>query len=394
MSLLNSTAALDPLARQIDRSLRGGLNTQQSRISECQRALDYYQLRGSRWIERRDAESEVDYRLRPKLALPFTRRVVDLLCSLLYNPGPTRRFDDAEVGEWWDGVSRDNLLNSLWQRADRMATLHGVSAFQAAATGDPAKPIKVHLWTRDSFVPFEDPTDSSKLAAMVTIDRYDETTRYTWWSGDWIRVYQTKKLDYDQTNCGRTTTPTGPPEPNPYGVIPFSLVHHDLPTAGLDTPGLGCYLSEVNGTLDAEASDLAQAVKAYHTPLGLIYDGTADQQVIKKVGTFLRVNSASGDFADAKARLEYLQAQLDIVGAWGNIRFAVDAILEGLGVPESAYRLNQATLPSGAAQIAEQAPLRDYTSARQEPFRKYEADLITTARVVYENYQSRGVEGP
>jgi hypothetical protein len=73
---------------------------------------------------------------------------------------------------------------------------------------------------------------------------------------------------------------------------------------------------------------------------------------------------------------------MDVQGGWDHVQRAIDTVLEGLGVPQTAYRLNQSTLPSGAAQIAEQQPLLDYSEMRQEPFRKYEADIAAVILAV------------
>lgn len=367
---------MDELSLRIDEEIRGGLKCGKEERDAALVALDYYELRGAKYIQRRDGESFSDYVARTKRSLPFTRRVVDLLCSHLYNPGPARRFEDDALGEWWELVAEDNLVNALWQRADKYATLHGTSMFQAARTGDPMHPVKVHLWTRDQFETFTPPDDSTTVTHVVTIERIDETTVYKWWSADKIRTYRSKKLGLHQTSGGQVAEYMNE-EDNVYGILPFSFVHYDLPVRSFTTHGLGCYLSEINQGIDSEASDMAEAVKAYHKPKGVLYNGSADQQIIDKVGAFIRVNANPSDFETVPPpRLEYLQAQLDITGGWDNIRSAILTVLEGLGIPETAYRLNQATLPSGAAQVAEQAPLADYSRARQEPYKLYEKQFI------------------
>ncbi len=391
----------DAMSVHVDKEIRNGFPNQQYRVRRCMRALDYYNLDGRRYIPRRDAESDEEYLCRPKRHIPFTRRVVDLLCSHLYNPGPNRSFKDKTIDDWFGEVSADNMLNCLWQRADRLATLHGLSAFQFAGKGnvDPKasddetiyvgpqdKPLVIHLWDYSQFVFFADPNDSIKLAHFITIDRFDCTTRYTWYDKSFIRTYQTRKNDCDNTNCGRTAAFKSEIV-NPYGCIPFSLVHNELPVGGLETIGLGDYLAAMNATIDIEASDMAQAVSNYHTPLPLLYDGTVEQNILKKSGGFVRVNAnPTGMETPPPPRLEYLQAQLDIQGGWDNIRSAITTVLEGLGVPETAYRLNQATLPSGVAQVAEQMPLADYSHARQEPFRRYETNFIKVAMTVAGTY--------
>lgn len=372
---------MDLLAQKVDEEILAGLKCGQDIRDAARIALDYYELRGIQYVSRRDNESGIEYERRPKRSLPLTRRVVDLLCSHLYSPGPSRHFEDDGIGEWWEKIAEHNLINSLWQRATVYSTLHGVAMYQAAQTGDPENPVKIHIWTRDQFEVFTLPDDSMTVAHVVTVEQVDEQTIYKWWSADKIRTYRSKKLGLYQTTGGRVAEFVSE-EDNVYGMLPFSFVHHDLPVRCWHTPGIGNYLAEINGTIDDEASDMASAVRAYHTPLPVLYEATAEQQVIKKFGAFIRVNSDAGDMEGASPRLEYLQANLDITGGWDNIRSAILTVLEGLGIPETAYRLNQATLPSGAAQVAEQAPLMTYSQNRQEPFRKYERDLVSLCAAV------------
>src|SRR5208337_3453703 len=75
----------------VEREILAGLPNEQERRAQCLRNLDYYQRRGAKLIPRRDAETDQDYRIRPKRHLPFTRRVVDVLASKLYCPGPSRQ---------------------------------------------------------------------------------------------------------------------------------------------------------------------------------------------------------------------------------------------------------------------------------------------------------------
>lgn len=373
----------------LHKEILAGLPNEQDRRTECLRSMAYYELRGTELIPMRDAESATDYAMRPKRSLPFCHRVIRVLTSKTYSPGPGRAIqDDNAASEWLEEVYEDNLINSLWQRADRMATLNGMSAFQIAATGDPAKPIKVHLWCGwHEVIPFEMPDRANEVAAVVTIDCVDNMTRFTFWTDDWYRTYETDKLLPGQTANGRTSRLTGEFN-NPYGVIPFAFVWHELPVSGLDSVhGLGPSLSDINSSIDIEMSDMCQAVSAYHAPLGIAYDASEQWQPVKKYGGWLRVNSMTTDMSRTPApRLEYIQAKLDIDGGWTNIRGVIDSELEAYGVPLASYRMNSATLHSGAALMAEQMPLVDYATDRREPIRKYEEDLKTVCFMVAGKY--------
>jgi hypothetical protein len=154
--------------------------------------------------------------------------------------------------------------------------------------------------------------------------------------------------------------------------------------------GLGPFLTELNSAIDCQLSDMAQAVQKYHVPQGVIYDGDVAWQPVSRMGDWLRVNSVPTDLERGPApRLDYLQARLDIGGGWANIRGMIDSELEALGIPLTAYRMDQATLPSGAALLAEQKPLLDYAIERREPFRLYENDLKSVTLQVAGSYYGR-----
>jgi hypothetical protein len=387
-----SDAAVAKFRAALHEEILDGLKNEQDRRNENLRSVEYYNLRGTHLVPRRDAESDSSFQERPKRSLPITRRVVNVLCSKLYAPGPSRTIqDDDAASDWLNEVYQDNLINSLFQQADRMSTLNGIAAFQAAATGDPDKPIRYQLWTGwHEVIPFEMPGHANEVAAVVTIDACDNQTRYTLWTTDSIRTYETEKLKPGQTAKGRTARFLGE-EPNPYGILPFAFVFYELPVAGVDSQsGLGPFLSELNGTIDIEMSDMAQAVCAYHTPTPVIIDGAVDWQPVKKIGSWLRVNSIPSDLDHSPTpKLEYLQANLDISGGWQNINDAIDRELEALGVPLTAYRMENAPHASGVALVAEQKPLMDYAVTRREPYRKYENDLKTVTLTVAGTYYGR-----
>lgn len=374
---------------QIEEEVLKGLPNEQERRNECLRNLQYYNLEGARLVPRRPSESDADYSVRPKRALPFSRRVVNVLCSKLYAPGPTRRIEDDDAAtKWIEQVYNDCLMNAMWQRADRMSTLNGMAAFQVGATGDPERPISVQVWSGwHEVIPYEMPERANVPEAVVTIDSVDNRTRYTLWCAEWYRVYETEKLRQGQTSGGRVARQIDGGD-NPYGVLPFAFVWFELPVSGCDSVhGIGCFLSDLSESIDSEMSDMAEAVRKYHTPVPVAYNCDVGLQPVVKMGNWIRVNQVADSFeSQHPPRLEYLQAALDIGGGWTNIRNTIDSELEAIGIPLTAYRMDSATLPSGAALVAEQKPLIEYATERREPFRRYESDLKAVCCTVGGNY--------
>ncbi len=379
----------------VRREIEAGLPNERGAIDQAWLNCEYYHLRGVHHIQMRDAENSVDFAERPKVSLPLTPRVVHCLTEHLYAPGPSRQIaGDPAATKWLNGVYADNLANSLLQRADRMSTLNGYCAVQAAYSGNPMRPVKLQLWGREQLAVFCDPRDCLAPIAVVTIERFDETTHYTMWTAAGYEVYSTRKLGVFQTAGGRMAEYR--PElsgEHPYGVVPFAFLHYELPTSGFETAGIGTYLSELNAVVDTQASDLMDAIRRYHTPTGVAYDADIEFQPIVQPGKFLRVNSIPSDLETAPTpRLAYLQANLDISGGWESIRQAINAALEGLGVPMTAYRMDQAQIPSGIALVAEQAPLLSRARERQEPFRLYETQLAKLVLRVGRKFASRAAD--
>ncbi|MGO9567374.1 MAG: hypothetical protein ACLP5H_07540, partial [Desulfomonilaceae bacterium] len=85
------------------------------------------------------------------------------------------------------------------QHAECQATLNDVCAVQVKCTNDPDKPVDLQLWGGDEFTVFTDPEDPRQAFAVVTIDRYNQRTRYKLWFEDEVRTYLTDQYSADKT---------------------------------------------------------------------------------------------------------------------------------------------------------------------------------------------------
>jgi len=363
---------------KIEKEILSGLPNEAKRRDAACVAADYYALNTEAHAEKREAEGDGDFLARPKASIPFARRVVRTLSKHLYRPGPVRQIqDEAEATDWLAEVYQDNLANSLWQKADAFSLLCHAVAFQVHATGDDLRPLKLHLWQAHEFAVYPSVGDPE---CVVTISLEDQIRTYTLWTDEEYRTYRT-----DQFNgtSGGILPRFIPAEsgPNPYGVLPFSFVHAELPTAEFWVGGLGCFLVNANKVVDGQLSDLVLAIKRFLAPIGVAENCGVEFDVINKMGAFVTlVTRLSGLDKVPPARLSYLQANLDIAGAWQHIENSLYTTLDALEIPRSAFRMDQPAAVSGAASIAEQVPLIEYAEERREPFRKYETDL---ARVCF-----------
>lgn len=366
--------------RKIHEAALAGFPAESERIADDLRALDYFHLRGGDRVPFRRGESRAQWESRPRQTHPLTRRVVKILCSMTYSPGPARSIEDDEAASAeLEEVYRDNMIDQVMGAADEMATLLGVAAVQVADLGGASlKPIKLYLWDRSQLILYPAPDDPTKVAHVITRDVYDEQRRYTWWTPRFYRTYWTDKLTPGQTSGGVAArfvpSRSGP---NPYGRLPFGLIFNELPTTTLVPPGLGCFLADRNAAIDVKIDRMDAAVNAYHTPRGYVYNAPAGWNPSDpdyEAGDFIRVPPYIADEA-LEPRIEFPQPQLDVESGHLDVEKTIDTVMEGLGVPQTLYRMNQASLPSGESQKAEQQPLVDYTDKRRELMKAWETDL-------------------
>lgn len=379
---MDETIYLDPAPEPspgretaIHRAALAGFPREQDRIAECLRVLDFYHLDGAKYVRRNDGDLGAD-RL-PVETTGLTKRCVDVLTSRLYSPPPSRKIlDDDAVSDWLDATYRNNLVNHLFQEADRLATLLGVAAFEAVPSDDPVKPVRLYLWDYSQLILLPAADDATAISDVVTIDRLDETTRYSWWSKDAKRTYTSKKAWTGlETSGGRATVYR--PElshVNPYGRLPFGLVHHALPVTAATVPGLGSFLADAEEAVDAKRYAISLGVKKYFLPKPYVSGISPEWQPTDIAGEYMRIptpiTGAGGE--GTSPTVGFIQASIDVEQGEHHVDRAIERTLEAVGVPLSIYRMNQSSSLSGDALEAEQKPLIDYSTARQEIFKLWE----------------------
>ena len=395
-------AAPELLDRILD-EVSGGLQSEvtKGRMDRAQKARDFYNFDGQRhWDEfANDAETPIDYIARKYRESGFTREAVDVLCEHVYAPGPDRTWDDGPaVDEFLERVYRDVHINAKMQRAESLSTLMDVAAIQIdAGTGTfDDHPIRLHLWGADEFEIWEDANDRLEVVAVCTRDKYDLQRRFRLWTIDEVYTYVTRKAE--GTAGGRVAEPVGPPQPNPYGMIPFVFVHYSLPQCDFWEPGIGNLL--VNGELrmNDRLSRIEQSIHKHLNPIPIAKDVPDGFQVIIQPNMFLRLNrravapGADGAFGGAgppEPELSYLQANIDVDGSWRDLEGYAGMLLEAARIPRSAVRMEQTGIASGIALLVEQAPLITRAKQRRPMFNVYEETLGRAIATCAGNYYRR-----
>jgi hypothetical protein len=367
---------------------------------------DFYELRNLRYLEKREGETDYDYRMRPKRTVGLVREAVDKLTSKLYSPGPTRKLHadaDPDVSQFLEGIYRDCHVDSLMQVADRRATLNDAAMIQAEATGDPRRPLKLYVYSAHEFCPFfaDDEPVWPWAVCTISVEKPKpgkKRRRYDLYTPREIRTYRTKAIDATMgwsTNGGTRAELAGT-RPNPLEMLPFCWVFHRLPNDAFWTGSLGTPLREANQELDRDLSDQTQLEQAFRCPDQWIKNVPTDFRHKKSPGRWQilrRLKDQDDKVGDPEPF--YTQPTLDTASFWlGFINFA-NTVLQGLSVPLTAARTDSASGPTSALQIlAEQIPLLTYTKQRQRPFTVYEHDLATLILAVCGRWYSQGQGEP
>ncbi|MGC1722034.1 MAG: hypothetical protein WA746_23855, partial [Isosphaeraceae bacterium] len=166
----------------IMKEVESGLRNHRPRLASAIENQAFYDLESDRYQPRREAETEFDFAGRPRRQSGFVQQAVDRLCEHTYNPGPQRTVvGDGLSDSLLAQVYETNHIDCVMQHAETQATLNDVCAVQIKCTNDPDKPVDLQLWGGDEFTVFTDPEDPRQAFAVVTIDRYNQRTRYKLW---------------------------------------------------------------------------------------------------------------------------------------------------------------------------------------------------------------------
>ena len=376
---------------EADKLIRDGLPRSSERLTTARRNEAYYQMQNRRYIEKREAESDLDYMQRPKVCSRMTRKAVSTLCRKLYGNPPVRtiereeELDESLVGyveEWLLDAYKAAKIDTVLMAADRKAIINDVAAIQIACTGKPKEPVRLYTFGGDEFEVFCPPDDPCNPWGVVTINVQpsgkDRKRRiYTFWTAEKKVVYQTDEMPQSQSSGGEKAQLVSE-EPNPYGELPFVFFHNEEPVDGFWGGGIGTALAETNAEVDKTLSDLADQIRIFACPDMFTRNIASTWRYEKKPGRPQRLVSTAaaeaGDMMGAPAEIFYLQPQILVEDTWRHIERLIQATFFDLDVPLNAVRDNGSSPTSGLQVLAEQIPLLDYLKARQ----RYVAKIETT----------------
>jgi hypothetical protein len=378
-----------------EKYLRAGMPDDAERLACARMAEDFYQFRNAEHLMRREAETDEDFKRRPKRYSRLARTVTRKL-AVLYSPGPTRAWEGGgSVETWLNDAYSAAAINTRLMSADRSATLHHAAALQVEPTGDPKRPLRYWLWKGHEFVVFlrdGDPVDPYAVCTMDTIPdpaaKGKTCTRFRLWSAAERRTLLSDPHG-GAAGSGKATRAHPDPEqsgPSPYpGVLPFVFARNEPADSLFWEGGIGPALVDLNRELDRGLSDLAEHVWAFLNPYLVAKGVKASQRILLKAGVPFHLEADSSTMqGDNKVepKLEYLQAQLAVEAAWYDLKTYADSALEELEVPLTVVRSDATTELSGVAIIAKSLPLVERTRGRQPEWTELEQALAAKSLAV------------
>ncbi len=354
----------------IMKEVEAGLRNHRPRLASAIENQAFYDLESDRYQPRREAETEFDFAGRPRRQSGFVQQAVDRLCEHTYNPGPQRTVvGDGLAESLLEQVYETNHIDCVMQHAEAQATLNDVCAVQVKCSNDPDKPVDLQLWGGDEFTVFTDPEDPRQAFAVVTIDRYNQRTRYKLWFEDEVRTYLTDQYSADKTAGARVAIQARTEERNTYGCVPFAFLHYRAPVRQFWTPGPGTFLRKAELRINDRLSELDELISKYGRPIGVFRNVSPTFTPEIGPGRFMRLcrggTGYTGEgYADGgEPSAEYLQAQLAIESIWVDLEKYMKQVATAVNLPYSALELQYDDAPSGISLIIKAAPL--LTRARQ-----------------------------
>ncbi len=360
-----------------------GLASCEHRMNDAAMSQAFWDYQGKRFMQvfLRDAETPFDYVQRPYRAAGLVRELIEVLCEHLYSPGPSRTWDQPAGNDFLQTVYEDNHFDAMMLRADQLSALNDVAAVQVDADEGnfEDKPITLRLWGAQDFAVWCDPDNRTVPKVACTVDRYDHADTYRLWTETEVRRYETPK---SENITGGRAAKFIDATPHDYGCLPFAFVHYCQPITSFWEVGIGTMLTQGEIRVNDRLSRLDESVNKHLNPVPIAENVPDDwhpilepQRFIRLAGSKMRPGATGGMEEGQQPKLSYLEAHIDIAGAWDDLLKYLNQILQAVKVPASAVRMEQQGMASGIALIVEQAPLLTRARARRRPFSLYETEI-------------------
>lgn len=315
------------------------------------------------------------------------RRTVDVLSMHLYRKGPKRYIVGNPVAtQVLNRIYKANDFDSLMQLADRTTYITDVAAIEFLPNEglDAATvPVKMRLWDASEFVPVFHPNDAITPIAVATMGTTGKQRMLRVFTPTTISKY-VSEAPASETSYAHRAIPSGGmkeafgyPMENYLGTIPFEFVHYEMPRSSFWVSGVGKQLSHLNLHVNRRLCDLADQI-IHWRPKGVTLNTAADSNLPhdSKPGQFTRLEGSRVPGSDKDPTAMFIAPDLAFTQYdWNDLTAYIDHLIEMLGVPASAVRMQQQGGTSGVAIMSEQLPLIERAESRQRLFESIERKI-------------------
>lgn len=316
------------------------------------------------------------------------RRTVDVLSMHLYRKGPVRYIANNPVAtQVLNRIYKANDFDSLMQLADRTTYITDVAAIEFLPNEgvDAASvPVKMRLWDASEFVPVFSPEEPIIPIAVATMGTAGKKRMLRVFTANTISKY-VSEAPATETSYAHRAVPSGGmkeafgfPQENYLGILPFEFVHYEMPRSTFWVSGVGKQLAHLNFHVNRRLCDLADQIINWR-PKGVIMNTAADSNLPhdSKPGQFTRLEGVRGPNAgDNPPIAQFIAPDLAFTQYdWQDLTAYIDHLIEMLGVPASAVRMEQQGGTSGVAIMSEQLPLIERAESRQRLFEATERKI-------------------
>lgn len=386
--------------KKLTAEVEGGLKNSAKLRDAARKNHDFYAMDFAQWqVKHRDGQYQTDAVERYS---PVFRRFCDILGGSLYKQEPRRTLADAVSTELLAKVYKRQRMGAKWKRMDALTFIGGFGAFQFGGGDHVQSPVVITQWQPHELVVWTDPDDSTKTAAVATIQEYDGGARLKLWTPETVAVYERKKgLEHEA--LGSRAWKRVSKKDNPYrsivvrdeetgeeeeGVIPFSFAHWNFPCSYFDTNSPGDVVCQFNEHVNRRLTLLGDAIEYQTFPLAYGKNLPAGFKFPAKLkpGQWIEMvddSDITGNMPGGEMDLGYLAPPLDHIAAnWQELHDAIDHMLEMNGIPQSLFRMVQDSAASGTAIQSEQLPLMTWLEGRRGDWSSYEEDAARMAMTI------------
>ena len=352
----------------IMKEVESGLRNHRPRLASAIENQAFYDLESDRYQPRREAETEFDFAGRPRRSRASCSRRSTGSASTRTTPDPS--------GQWWRVASCEwrvqpaptqvyetNHIDCVMHHAEAQATLNDVCAIQIKCTNDPDKPVDLQLWGGDEFTVFTDPDDPRQAFAVVTIDRYNERTRYRLWFEDEVCTYLHRSVQRGQDGRRPDRHPdSARPRRTPTAASRSRSSTTAPRSASSGRPAPGTFLRKAELRINDRLSELDELIMKYGRPIGVFKNVSPTFTPEIGPGRFMRLcrggTGYTGEgFADGgEPSAEYLQAQLAIESIWVDLEKYMKQVAKAVSCPTSSSSSSTATHLAASASSSRSGP--------------------------------------